>query len=49
MRAGKKKLALYGRAQYNDIFDKTHKSAWLYLFDVEQNGFITGPYHNYVL
>ena len=48
MKAGKK-LVLYGRAQYNDIFDKTHKSAWLYWYDTEQGGFIVGPLHNYVL
>ncbi len=47
--SGNKKLVLYGRAFYEDIFRKQHKSTWLYWFDSEKaGGFVPGPFHNYV-
>ena len=47
--SGKKKLVLFGRAQYEDIFGKPHKSTWLYWYESEKaGGFIPGPFHNYV-
>jgi hypothetical protein len=45
----KKKLVLFGRAQYEDIFGKLHKSTWMYWYETEKvGGFIPGPFHNYV-
>jgi len=47
--SGKKKLVLFGRAHYEDIFGKQHKSTWLYWYDSEKvGGFVPGPFHNYV-
>ncbi len=46
---GEKKLVLFGRAQYEDIFGKPHKSTWLYWYGSEKGGgFVPGPFHNYV-
>ena len=46
---GKRKLVLFGRAHYEDIFGKQHKSTWLYWYDSEKaGGFVAGPFHNYV-
>ena len=33
MTRGEKKLGLFGRAVYEDIFGRQHKSTWLYWFD----------------
>jgi hypothetical protein len=47
--SGKIKLVLFGRAYYEDIFGKPHKSTWLYWYESEKaGGFIPGPFHNYV-
>jgi hypothetical protein len=49
MTKGERKLVLFGRAQYEDIFGKQHKSSWLYWYDSEKaGGFIAGPFYNYV-
>ena len=43
----KKKLVLFGRAQYSDIFGKPHRSTWLYWYESEKiGGFIPGSFHN---
>jgi hypothetical protein len=43
-----KKLVLFRRARYEDIFGQPHKSTWLYWYDSEKRGFVPGPFHNYV-
>jgi hypothetical protein len=46
--SGERKLVLFGRAHYDDIFGKQHKSTWLYWYDSEKvGGFVPGPVHNY--
>lgn len=47
--SGQKKLVLFGRAHYEDIFRKPHKSTWLYWYDTgKAQQFVVGPFHNYV-
>lgn len=46
---GEKKLILFGRAHYNDIFGRPHQSTWLYWYDTEKaGGFVPGPFNNFV-
>jgi hypothetical protein len=45
--SGKKKLVLFGRAHYDDIFGRRHESTWLYWYDSEKaGGFVSGPFSN---